>query len=317
MNSQIIALGEPLIEFVALNETCDGAPLYLQGFGGDISNAMIAAARQGAKTGIVSAVGNDPFGAALKQLWARESVGASCVIESDAGHTGVYFVQPDATGRSFSYARKGSAASLYAPGDLPVEAIKAAEILHVSAISQAISGSMREAVRRAAEIAREAGTQVSYDTNLRLNLWSLEEAKAEIEAFAPLADIVFPSDDEARLLTGLEDVDAIIDFYLGFGAKLVCLKRGEAGAVLASPDGGRATIAPHPTKAIDSTGAGDAYAGAFLAYYLETGDAELAARRAAIVAAGTVSGLGAIDPIPSRERVLEAQSALTNPGGPR
>ncbi len=306
MQPDIIALGEPLIEFVALDETRDGAPLHRQGFGGDISNAMIAAARQGAKAGVVSAVGNDPFGAALRGLWQREGVDASAVIDSDAGHTGVYFVQPDASGRSFSYARKGSAASRYARDDLPVEAIKAAKILHVSAISQAISGSMRDAVREAARIARGAGTQVSYDTNLRLNLWPLEEAKAEIEAFSPLADIVFPSDDEARLLTGLEDVNAIIDFYLGFGAKLVCLKRGEAGAVLASPDG-RTTIAPHPTTAVDSTGAGDAYAGAFLAYYLETGNADLAARRAAIVAAGTVSGLGAIDPIPMREAVLAAE----------
>lgn len=304
--TEILALGEPLIEFTRTAAEDGGHPLYRQGFGGDTSNAMIAAARQGARTGYLTAVGDDPFGRDLLALWAREGVDTSGVITRAGDPTGVYFVQPHPSGRSFSYARRGSAASLYGPKDLPEAAIASARILHVSALSQAISATMRTAVRRAAEIARANGTLVSFDTNLRLNLWTLEEARAAILDLLPLADIVLPSDDEATQLTGLTDPDAVIDFFGQHGAAHVALKRGAEGTRLAS--GGRRTdIAPHLVEAVDSTGAGDSFAGAFLAYLLETGDAVLAAEKAARVAAGTVSGYGAVDPIPTRERIIAGE----------
>lgn len=299
----ILALGEPLIEFLSLPETPDGEQLYRQGFGGDTSNAIIAAARQGAATGYITAIGDDVFGRDLLGLWQREGVSTEFVQVRPDDPTGAYFVKPHASGRDFWYARRGSAASLFSAEDLPVAAIKGAKILHVSALSQAISPSMRDTVTRAAEIARKNGTLVSYDTNLRLNLWSLDEARATIMQFLPLADIVLPSDDEAATLLGTDDAEAIIERFGQEGAKIVLLKRGAEGALLSA--GGRTlAVEGHPTDAVDSTGAGDSFAGAFLAYYLETGDAELAARRAAVVAAGTVSGYGAVDPIPRRADVL-------------
>ena len=155
-------------------------------------------------------------------------------------------------------------------------------------------------------MARAAGATVSFDTNLRLKLWDLETAQAAIFGALARADICFPSDDEARALTGLEDDDAVIDRFLAAGPRLVVLKRGARGAVVATP-GARTEIPPAASTAVDSTGAGDSFAGAFLAYWLETGDAVLAARRAARVAAGTVSGMGAIAPIPRRAEVLKEE----------
>jgi len=298
----ILALGEPLIEFMRLPD--DGKRvLYEQGFGGDTSNAAIAAARQGARVGYITAVGEDPFGAALKELWAHENVSAETVKTAAADPTGAYFVQPHASGRSFSYARRGSAASLYGPEDLPAAAIAKSRVLHTSALSQAISGSMRAAVRRAAELTKGTDTLFSFDTNLRLNLWSLAEAKAAIEDILPMADIVFPSDDEAEQLTGLTDPDALLDHFLNYGAKIVALKRGADGVIVATPEV-RHKVQPAPCNPVDSTGAGDSFAGSFLAYYLETGDLCLAAKRAAKVAAAVVAGFGAVDPIPFRGEIV-------------
>lgn len=298
----IIALGEALIEFVRLPETKDGRPIYRQGFGGDTSNAIIAAARQGASTGYLSAVGGDPFGEELRELWLKEGVDSDDIHIRAQDPTGVYFVQPHPSGRSFSYARRGSAASLYGPDDLPEETIAKAKILHVSALSQAISPTMRAAVHRAAEIAKNNDTLVSYDTNLRLNLWSLEEARACIESFLPLADIVLPSDDEAVQLTGASSEGEILSHF-GKSAKIVILKRGAAGPIVRTGDD-QTQIEVPTVEAVDSTGAGDSFAGAFLAYYLETNDPIEAARLAAKVAAGTVCGYGAIDPIPTREQIM-------------
>jgi 2-dehydro-3-deoxygluconokinase len=300
MTADILTLGEALIEFMRQPDDGDRV-LYEQGFGGDTSNTAIAAARQGTSVGYLSAVGDDLFGQALRDLWQAEGVSDAHVITRPDDPTGVYFVQPHASGRHFSYARRGSAASLYGPGDLPQDAIAGAKVLHMSGLSQAISATMRAAVLRAAKIARQNGTLVSFDINLRLNLWSLEEAKAAAADILPLADIVFPSDDEAEKLTGLTDPDAILDHYLGHGARIVVLKRGARGVMIATPDA-RHTIPPAPATPVDSTGAGDSYAGAFLAYYVETGDIERAGHLAAKVAAGTVSGLGAIAPIPRRDQ---------------
>lgn len=303
---EILALGEALIEFVQITAD-DDRPTYRQGFGGDTSNAIIAAARQGASTGYLSAVGGDPFGDKLLALWRREGVDIAGVHTRPQDPTGVYFVQPHASGRSFSYARRGSAASLYGPKDLPEEMIRQARVLHVSALSQAVSPSLRAAVKRAAEIARAAGTLVSFDTNLRLNLWTLDTARQAIFDLLPLADIVFPSDDEAEQLTGTSDPAANIARFQSHGAT-VLFKRGAQGPVLAQ--GERRLNVPAPKVAArDSTGAGDSFAGAYLAYLLETGDPGEAARRAALVAAGTVAGLGAVDPIPHRSEILSDSSS--------
>ncbi|MEM9342751.1 MAG: sugar kinase [Pseudomonadota bacterium] len=302
--TDILALGEAMVEFVRLPDPIDGRPAYRQGFGGDTSNTIIAAARQGASTGYLSAVGGDPFGQELLDLWAREGVSTDTVHTRPQDPTGVYFVQPHASGRSFSYARRGSAASLYGPDDLPADVIHAAKILHVSALSQAISPSMRAAVRRACEIARDAGTLVSYDTNLRLNLWTLEEARTAIFDLLPLADIVLPSDDEAETLLGTSDATETLDRFGAHGPRAVVLKRGAEGPILRASGTDQSVPVPQ-VKAVDSTGAGDSFAGAWLAYYVETGDPLHATRQAVKVAAGTVSGYGAVDPIPRRAALAD------------
>ncbi|MEM7471535.1 MAG: sugar kinase [Pseudomonadota bacterium] len=300
----ILALGEAMMEFVRTDTDEEGRPLYRQGFGGDTSNAIIAAARQGACTGYLSAVGGDPFGKALLELWEREGVSSASVRVKPQDPTGSYFVIPDPAGRQFSYARRGSAASLFGPKDLDEAAIAEAKILHVSALSQAISPSMRAAVTRAAEVAKENGTLVSYDTNLRLNLWTLEDARETIAAFMPLADIVLPSDDEAEAITGQTNEAALLDYFGAYDPQVLVLKRGAKGPLLRTKQGDQSFSVP-TVEAVDSTGAGDSFAGGFLAYFLETGDAAVATRRAMSVAAGTVSGFGAVDPIPHRADIVQ------------
>ena len=85
--------------------------------------------------------------------------------------TALYVVTHDAGGHAFTFYRSNSAASRYAPRDVPEAAIRAARMLHVSGISQAISTSACDAVFHAIAVAKAAGVQVSYDTNLRLALW--------------------------------------------------------------------------------------------------------------------------------------------------
>ena len=302
MSVDILGIGESLIEMVKLPDPIDGRPAYVQGFGGDTSTAIIAAARQGAKAGYLTAVGDDMFGEAMRALWSREGVDQSHVPTREGDPTGVCFIDPDPAGRRFTYARRGSAASLYGPADVPEDAIAAARVLHLSGITLAISETMRAAALHACDVARVHGTLVSLDLNHRPRLWSDDLAR-EVLSSVP-ADIVFPSDDEAQRLLGLTDPDAILDHYLAQGAAIIALKRGAQGAIIATADD-RFAVPAAPATPVDSAGAGDSFAGAFLAYWLETGDLRVSATRAAKVAAGTVSGLGAVEPIPRRSDIID------------
>lgn len=203
--AQVLAYGEAMVEF---NQASRDRPEYLQGFGGDTSNFAIAAARQGARTSFVSAVGDDHFGRLLIDLWTREGVDTSAVRVDATAPTGVYFVSHGPAGHAFDYLRKGSAASRYTPGDLPRDAIAAAQVLHLSGISVAISDSACDAALAAVEHARANGVRVSFDTNLRLKLWPLARARAVMNEVLRLTDICLPSWDDVAVLTGLDDRDA-------------------------------------------------------------------------------------------------------------
>lgn len=302
MQLDIIALGEPLIE---LNQTrAGGAGDYKLGHGGDTSNAVIAAARQGARTGYVTALGTDAFGDSFMELWESEGVDTGAVHRDPEAHTGVYFVSHGPKGHVFSYLRSGSAASRLSPERLPKAYIASAKYLHVSGISQAISAAACDSVFAAIEMAREAGVKVSFDTNLRLKLWPLARARAVIHATIPLCDVIFPSLEDATALTGIEDPDAIADTYLSLGLPLVILKMGHEGALVANSSE-RWRIAGRAVETVDATGAGDTFDGAFLSMLVRGAGPLEAANYANAAAALSTRGYGAVAPIPQRAEVLQ------------
>ncbi|MCW6508673.1 sugar kinase [Hyphomicrobiales bacterium BP6-180914] len=281
------------------------------GYGGDVSNVAIAAARQGLSAGMIGAVGDDAFGGKLQALWDREGVDRRHVLRPGGSRTGLYFITYEAAGHVFSYARDGSAASRYTPADLPTADIAAARLFHASAISQGIGLGPCDATFEAIHLAREKGVSISYDTNLRLKLWPLDRARAIIHATAALADILRPGLDDARLLTGRQTPDAIADFYLGLGPRIVVLTLGSEGCLVATP-ARREVIPCLPVAFVDASGAGDTFTGAFLAEYARTGDEFASARYANVAAALKTRGIGAIEPIPRRaevEAVLSGEPA--------
>lgn len=295
----ILAMGEALIEF---NQTDPSQQNYRFGFGGDTSNCVIAAARQGAKAGYLSAIGDDHFGAALRELWQAEGIDQRFIKIDPSAPTGLYFVHHDETGHHFSYRRAGSAASLLGPNDLSNGAIEAAKLLQLSGISLAISGQAADAAFGAMAQAQSLGRLVAFDTNYRSSLWPLDRAQAVILAAARQADIVLPGLDDAKLLTGLSAPQAILDYFLHAGAKIVALTMGAEGCWLADQHD-RKHLAPHTVKAVDATGAGDTFDGAFLAEYLRTNDWHKAGIYANAAAALATTGFGAVAPIPNRAQV--------------
>ena len=311
MTVDLLCMGEPMLEFNQLPPQPDGSRHYLEGHGGDTSNAAIAAARQGARVGYITALGCDMPGDSFVALWAREGVDASTVRRTDRWLTGVYFVTHDATGHQFLHYRANSAAAMYTAADLPEAAIAAARMFYISGISQGISTMAADAVFAAIDIAQRHGVKVAYDTNYRPRLWPPARAAAVMHAAMAYADYALPGIEDVHILTGLTEPEAMLDFYLRLGPKVVVLKMGEAGAWLATPEQ-RVHIPRHEVQAVDATGAGDAFCGAFLARIL-AGDAPApAARYASVAAALKCTGYGAVAPIPYACDVMAAMRGTNN-----
>ena len=143
---------------------------------------------------------------------------------------------------------------------------------------------------------------MSYDTNLRLRLWPLDRARAVIHAAVALSDIALPGLDDARQLTGVDRPEDVCAFYLALGCKVVALTMGKSGTMVATPER-REVIPARPVAAVDATGAGDTFDGAFLAEWLNHGDPFRAAAFANAAAALSTLGPGAVAPMPTRAAV--------------
>jgi 2-dehydro-3-deoxygluconokinase len=308
----VCGLGEAMVEF---NQTRPHSPNFQQGFGGDTSNATIAAARAGARCCYLTRLGADTFGESLQVLWQSEDVDTGGVTVAVGEDTGLYFVTHEEQGHQFSYRRAGSAASRMSPAwldEAPVaERLRQSRWLHVSGISMAISGSACDTVLAAQTIARRNGTRVSLDANLRLKLWPLPRARACLLAALADCDLFLPSLEDMQTLSGLDDPDAIVDWCHAHGAPDVVLKLGPAGA-LVSTASERHRVPGQRVALVDATGAGDCFSGNLLAQLCAGYDLFTAARWANAAASLAVQGHGAVAPLP---RAAQVRAVLEGTAG--
>ncbi|MEA4908448.1 MAG: sugar kinase [Anaerolineaceae bacterium] len=298
MTPEVIAFGEPMLEFNAVEPgSLREVHGYHAGYGGDTSNFAIAASRMGSQVGYLCRLGDDDFGRNFLDLWQSEGIDTRHVVLEKGSVTGIYFVARTGSSHSFLYYRQDSAASHFSSRDIPEQYLRSARVFHSSGISQAISNSACDAVFHAIDVARQAGVLVSYDPNLRPRLWGVRRARAIILETIGLSDFVFPSLEDAQLLTGLEDPEAIADLLLARGPQMVALKLGSGGVLLATPQG-RRVFPVQPVEVTDTTGAGDTFAGAFVSCYLQGKSLEECAQWANAAASLTTTGWGAVNPIP-------------------
>ncbi len=300
----IVSIGECMIEMF-----CEG-PLattdtYTRTFAGDTMNMLVAASRLGARAGYVTHVGNDPFQDFLTGAWRSEGIDLRCATPLDRPN-GLYFISILPGGeREFTYYRAGSAASFLEPADIDPDYIGSARVVYASGITQAISKSARAAVLEAFRIARERNVVTAFDTNLRLGLWSLEEARNALDEILPHVDILLPSaPEESEALFGTDDARVVIGSARQRGVPMVAVKCGAAGAMLGVGDEIQELPAYVPENVSDTSGAGDVFNGGLL-YGLTQGMSAVESARLGTVMAGLkIRGRGATYSIPSREEAF-------------
>lgn len=300
----LISVGECMVEFFA-EEPLAQARTFTRSFGGDVLNALVAATRLGSRTGFVTRVGDDPFGPGLLAAWCAEGIDTSCAPLID-GENGVYFISLKEGGeREFTYRRLGSAASKLAPEDLEPEYLASARMVLLSGITQAISPSAQAATLRAAELARSSGALVAFDPNYRPGLWAkrggLEAARRAFVELIPYVDVLLPSYPTDLTLLGLELLDppaALQALLQHVHVPRVGLKAGADGAWLGWEGKALHVPAASPRQIRDTTGAGDAWNGAFLHGLLQGQGSLESAAQANRLAATKLAFRGAIPPKP-------------------
>ena len=268
----LVTFGESMVVF---NPQSNGPLRYVNTFektvGGAESNVATALAKLNHTVGWFSKLSNDEFGRYLISTIRGEGVDTSRVILDENNSTGIIFKEYyQRSNPNVYYYRKNSAASTISPDDIDEEYIKSAKILHLTGITPVLSESAREAVYKAIEIAKANDVLISFDPNVRLKLWTVDEAKKVLIDIANKADIIMPGLDEAELLLGITDKDEVCDYFLNKNAKIVAVKLGADGCYIKTKD--QSYLAPGydvSDMIVDTVGAGDGFAAGFLCGYLD------------------------------------------------
>lgn len=275
----VTALGAPLAE----TET---AALGLAGAEGNVAVGLVSA---GHRAAWASRLGDDPIGARISTELDRRGVDLWVTTDADAP-TGVMFKDPGTESSSVYYYRRGSAASLMAPGFLDAAQLAGVRIVHTTGITPALSASCRAMVDQLFVDARAAGALVSFDVNDRRALWTMQDAAATLTRLADAADIAFVGRDEAERIWGTVTPAEIRAHLPNCG--LLIVKDGDVGATAFHGDDEPVFVPAPRVEVVEPVGAGDAFAAGFLATTLEGAelDARLSAGHAAAARVLTTHG---------------------------
>lgn len=293
-----LSIGECMVE---LSQAGDG--LLRKGFAGDTFNpAWYARACLPAdwQVDYFTALGDDQMSAEMLAFMEAAGIGTAGIRRIRGKTPGLYMINLKDGERSFSYWRESSSArQLAADGDRLREAIEASDVVYFSGITLAILpredvDTLLSELRRA----KAAGKTIAFDPNIRPRLWlSLDVMHTTISEGARASTLVMPSFDDEAAHFGDDSIDRTILRYRGLGAVNVVVKNGAEGVTLNFEGEQSFVPAAKVKKVVDTTSAGDSFNGAFLARYLQDGDALAAARFAVKIAARVVSEHGAlVDP---------------------
>jgi fructokinase len=323
MALDVICLGELLIDFVSTskNDSIADSPAFIKAPGGAPANVAVGVVKLGGSAGFIGKVGQDPFGSYLKGVLDELKVDTAYLAFDQEARTTLSFVAQNPDGnRDCMFYRHPGADMRLSPEDIAEAYIAGGTIFHYGSISLG-SPSSKAATLRALDLARENGLYISYDPNLRMDLWSEpEQARKEINDGFRYADFVKISEEEYEFITGCRSIEDCGRYILEQGAKLVVVTLGKDGCYYTN-----GTISGYvegfKANVVETTGAGDAFVAAVLrtiATRIQVGElnslddeVSLRAMLAFANAAGAIAttGMGAI---PSLPQLQDVEALLVN-----
>ena len=306
MGKGLLLAGEPMGLLIAQSEgSLDSVKGYSLAVAGAEFNVATGSARLGHNTAYLTKLGDDPFGKLISRTLNENGIDNSLVIYTKERRTGFMLKSKVSKGDpEIFYFRAGSAASTLSEEDVEKIDFTKFSNIHLTGILPALSDSTRAAVKLMLKKAREAGLFVSFDPNLRPQLWPSQEVRVSyINDLASKADLVLPGDGEGKILCGTTDAHEINKFYLGLGAKTVVTKCGPKGALIS--DGKTETMVPGfiIDKVVDTVGAGDGFAAGTLTGLMEGLSIEKAVERGCAIGAIQCTFVGDNEGLPTPEQL--------------
>jgi 2-dehydro-3-deoxygluconokinase len=297
-SKRFVAIGECMIEMSG-GEARD----YRLGYAGDTLNtSWYARASLPAdwQVDYITALGDDRYSAEMRAFFDAHGIGTSHIHAIPGRRPGLYLIHQEGGDRHFTYWRGQSAARLLADDPAALDAALAdAALVYFSGISMAIldpraRGRLLKAIVRA----RDGGSRVAFDPNVRPALWtSARVMGSSLTAAATISDIVLPTHSDEAPVFGDTSPEATAQRYLDIGAQEVAVKDGGAPAYVATQNSGQFVAPLAGAKVVDPTGAGDSFNGAYLAARLQGIEPAKAAETAHRVAGVVIGHRGAlIDP---------------------
>ena len=270
----VVALGELLIDFTENGVSGQGNPLFEANPGGAPCNVLAMLRKLGKSCAFIGKVGDDMFGRMLEQTANNAGISTDYLLKDDHIPTTLAFVKTLEGGdRDFSFYRKPGADINLTEEELPVAVLETARIFHFGSVSQT-DEPVRSATKKAVQIAKKAGSLISYDPNLRPPLWKdLELAKEEIAWGLGQCDILKIADNELLFMTGEEDFDKGAEILQKQypNIKLLNVTAGAGGSYAYYEDKRVFQPAFCLGGTIETTGAGDTFCACVLSYILERG----------------------------------------------
>ena len=298
----IIAIGEGLVELSTENNLKDAECLQKY-YGGDVLATAVAAKRSGSKVGFITKLGDDAFKDYLLESWKNEGLDVSNVTLTNE-RNGLYLIaRPTYSQKEFAYYRKKIAPTKLSVDDILPEYIENSKMIYTSGITQSLSVSAREAVRKSFELAHELGVQTAYDPNFIPEISSADDAKEYFDEVIQNTDILFMSTKRDFQLLGIESIDSAIKFLWDKGVSVAVVKSSRDNGYYTGYNGNISFTEFYTHDVIDTTCSGDAFNGGFLHAVLHGYNSIEATRFASIVAGLQAKGIGAIKSIPYAEEV--------------
>lgn len=307
----VVTFGEAMVLLVADQPgPLERAQAFVKRTAGAETNVAIGLARLGLQVGWCSRLGTDSLGRYLLHAMQAEGMDCSHVVCDATQRTG-FMLKGRVQGGGdppVEYHRKGSAASLFQPGDIDLPWLVGARHLHATGIFPALSPSCLATAVASMEAMRRHGKTISFDPNLRPALWaSPEHMRETLNSLACRADWVLPGMEEGRLLTGQDTPEGIARFYLDAGVALVVIKLGAQGAYWATAQQSAYVAGFAVAQVLDTVGAGDGFAAGVISALLEGRTVQDAVRRGAWMGARAVQVLGDTEGLPTRDQLAQAQ----------
>lgn len=300
----IITIGESLIE-LSTNENLTTAVSLDKYYGGDTLTTAISALRLGSKVGFISRIGMDCFKDYLLESWQDEGLDISH-IKPVQGFNGIYVVskKEDCSDKEFAFYRKKTAATNLSVEDISTDYIQNSSLLYATGITQSLSISAREAVKKAFIIARENNIITAYDPNYTSKIWDEAEAKEAFDEIVEFVDIIFLNVKyDSKVVIDSESIDNTIKYLWDKGITTVVIKSSIDKGYYVGYQGKIEFVKFINEEVWDDTGAGDAFNGGVLHGITSGMSPFKAVSLGAIVAGLQIKSLGAIKSIPTKENV--------------